>query len=445
MMRHRANWIVVVVLIAVTAGASSRARATWSIAIADCESREVAVGTVTCLNNFDLLAIVPVVIVGKGAAAVQAAGDFQGIRRPVIFDGFINGDSPEDIFALLERISGHQSRQYGIADTQCRMLTFTGSGASEWKGGVIGRQGSMVYAIQGNILAGGCVVPAIERAVLDTDGDVAEKLMAGMEAAQETGGDGRCSCSPNNPTGCGCPPDNDRKSGHIGGMIVARIGDMDDAVCNASGCADGDYFMRLNVPFQGSTRPDPVFQLRELFDAWRADLNGRPDAVQSRVTFDPPRIPPNGSATTTMTIELLDWRGEGITTFSQMTRLEHAEDSDGRSIIGSIVDQGNGVFTVELTAGTLPGVDRFVVTVDDGQRPVTLMPEPRFEYHELGDIDGDGVVGFEDYRLLAPCIAGPGATEPPDDCDPLDFVNSDLDGDGDADLGDFANLEARIG
>ena len=86
MMRYRANRIVVLAAIAVAVGASSRALATWSIVIADCQSREVAVGTVTCLNNLDLLAIVPVVVVGKGAAAVQAAGDFDGIRRPVIFD-----------------------------------------------------------------------------------------------------------------------------------------------------------------------------------------------------------------------------------------------------------------------------------------------------------------------------------------------------------------------
>ena len=63
------------------------------------------------------------------------------------------------------------------------------------------------------------------------------------------GMDGRCSCSPGNPTGCGCPPGGN-KSGHIGGVITARIGDTDDSNCNASGCADGDYFLRLNVSFQ---------------------------------------------------------------------------------------------------------------------------------------------------------------------------------------------------
>ncbi len=124
---------------------------------------------------------------------------------------------------------------------------------------------------------------------------------------------------------------------------------------------------------------------------------------------------------------------------------ERVPGSAGLSTIGDVVDQGGGVFSVELTAGTASGIDRFVVTVDDGQRPVTLMPEPELEFFELGDVNGDGVVGFEDFRLLAPCMAGPGVADPPDGCDPVDFVNSDLDGDGDADLDDFTELEVRIG
>ena len=58
-------------------------------------------------------------------------------------------------------------------------------------------------------------------AVLATEGDVAAKLMAGMEAARDAGGDGRCSCN-GDPTDCGCPVPVFDKSGHIGGMVVAR-------------------------------------------------------------------------------------------------------------------------------------------------------------------------------------------------------------------------------
>lgn len=269
-MRRRNRWALALSALLL---AAPHAAATWSIVIVDVVSGEVAVGTVTCLDQFDLLAIVPVVVVGKGGAAVQAAGDFDGVRRPIIFQGLTDGTPLQEIFAQLETISGHESRQYGIVNRAGEKLTFSGDENFQWAGGVTGSQCTLAYAIQGNILAGGCVVPAIEQALRETEGDIPDRLMAGMQAARVQGGDGRCSCSPSNPTGCGCPPPGFAKSGHIGGMIVARLGDVDDPVCKASGCADGDYFMRLNVAFQSATDPDPVIQLQAQFDAWRAGVD----------------------------------------------------------------------------------------------------------------------------------------------------------------------------
>jgi len=109
--------MALVILATSIMAAAPTARATWSIVIADESTGEVAVGTVTCLTSFDLRAIVPVVVVGKGGGAVQSAGDFDGIRRPVIFDQLGLGTPPEEILQILSGISGHQSRQYGITDT----------------------------------------------------------------------------------------------------------------------------------------------------------------------------------------------------------------------------------------------------------------------------------------------------------------------------------------
>ncbi len=429
-LRTLSRIVVAVIAVGVTGPAVD---ATWSIVITDSETKEVAVGTVTCLTSFDLLSLVPVVVVGEGAAAVQAAGDFDGIRRPVIFNGLMSGRSPQEILTLLEGVAGHQQRQYGIADTEGDTISFTGSGNGQWAGSITGTDGTMSYAIQGNVLAGACVLHAIEAAVLNTVGDIPDKLMAGMQAAKDNGGDGRCSCSSAAPTSCGCPPagyvPGVDKSGHIGGMVVARVGDTDDAVCNAGGCVDGLYFMRLNVPFQAVGAPDPVVQLKALFADWRADLVGRPDAIRSEVVFDPPLVSPNGVSTTAMQIALLDWQGLPVMVPIQSVVVEHATGSAGLSTIGAVTDNGGGTFTVALTSGTEPGVDLLVVTVDDATGTVVLAPDPRFEYFELGDLDGDGTVGITDFLALlaawGPC--------------PVQCV-ADLDGDGMVGIVDFLGL-----
>lgn len=386
------------------------ARATWSIAIADSHTGEVAVGTVTCLTNLDLLALVPVVVVGKGAAAVQAAGDMPGTRRQIIFNNLMLGTSPEDILTLLEGQAGHEQRQYGIADTQGRTITFSGSANFQFAGGVTGQLGSMVYAIQGNILTGSCVIEAIEQAIRNTDGDIPAKLMAGMQAAKLTGGDGRCSCNDANATACGCPPDDFVISGFIGGIIIARAGDLDDGSCDANGCADGNYYLRINAAFLNPGAPDPVDLIQTQFDTRRSQFVGRPDAVQSEVTFETAPQPPGCTVTPTMRVRLLDWRREPITVPIDIFSVMHAADSDQVSAIGPVVNEGGGVYSVTLTPGGGTGTDRFFVQVRDGIRPVILMPNPSisFPVDDMVDCNSNGVQDACDVDCDAACF----------DCDP---------------------------
>ena len=42
-----------------------------------------------------------------------------------------------------------------------------------------------------------------------------ERFMAGLQAGRALGGDGRCSCSFNDPTSCGVPPPDFEKSAHL--------------------------------------------------------------------------------------------------------------------------------------------------------------------------------------------------------------------------------------
>ncbi len=720
---------------AILAGSAVPASATWSILLVDTRTGEVALGSATCLTGFDLRANTPVMIVGLGGVTAQSSVDQRGYNRVFARDRLLEGVPPPEIITLLEGFdSGHQSRQYGIIDTSGGVATFTGANAGQWAGGVVGsfqsfhagHETTIVYAIQGNVLAGSPVVDEAVDAVINTPGDLAEKLMAGMEAAHMFGGDGRCSCSQQDPDGCGSPPagwDPDtEKSAHIAYMLIGRAGDLDsclsvyrvdpasygvevldldedgrpdvltagngglyrmmnsapdsrfvkldeaelittlparaddlrvgdvtgdgivdvvarttanrtvtivpglgggsfgtpvelaaliaspagldladlnadgvldiitssgsasqvaiylgdglggfesvrlvpvtgavtsvravdadldgdldiaavlsgndsvqfvtndgagsfstgtilgtlddpqdvvagdldgdgdlditamrlggsrfasflndgtgsftldsednqlagggrsfrmaditgnglpDAISGGAnpglsalpnlgpdspiglfakdlGCASGDYYMTFNVANQQANDEDPTRQLRALFDAWRADLTGRPDAVTSEVAFADEPLFADGRATT-MTVTLMDWN-EGSISVPVSLSVAHAPGSAGLTSIDAVTDLGGGVFEITLSGAHAAGTDIFEIVADDGQRPVTLMPAPTLEIVlHPADLQGDGDVDADDFFTY------------------LDFFASgddraDIQGDGDIDADDF--------
>lgn len=209
---------------------------TWSIVLVDTRTGEVAAASATCLAELDLRALTPVMLAGVGACTAQSFGDTSQINRTLVRDRLAEGVAPSAILTALATFDGgsHQTRQYGIVDVQGRAVTFSGTGAGAWAGGrtgtfqytYAGKTGTIAYAVQGNVLTGAPVVDRAVEAILSTPGDVAAKVMAGMEAARLMGGDGRCSCN-SGPTGCGSPPASFTKSAHIAYMLISRPGDAD--------------------------------------------------------------------------------------------------------------------------------------------------------------------------------------------------------------------------
>jgi uncharacterized Ntn-hydrolase superfamily protein len=82
-----------------------------------------------------------------------------------------------------------ESRQVGVVDAAGAAATFTGSECHPWAGGVTGDG----YAIQGNILVGSEVVAAMEQAWRGSGPDepLARRLLAGLTAGDDAGGDRR--------------------------------------------------------------------------------------------------------------------------------------------------------------------------------------------------------------------------------------------------------------
>lgn len=358
-------------LVGLTSLACVPAEATYSIVMIDTETGEIGVFAATCEFGYDLAALVPVIRVGRGAACAQSGGDWSGARRKVIWDELAQGTDPTEILAILSKVDpGHETHQYGIVDVQGRATAFTGTlcGYGHHRSGQVG---TIHYAVSGNGLPGDIVIDAAEAALIAAPGGLADKLLAGMEAAAAMGGDGRCSCSPFFVTMCGAPPEPPfQKSAHIGFMIVSRPGDQERACPPTEWCDPPEYYLMLNITDGRKRLPDPVAELRESFERFRGSMVGVPDGVESRVTLAPEALIAGSGATSTLTVEVRDWRGLPVTDFRDVLVTHDPGAGQPVTQIGPIVEKSPGLVRVELLAGAAGGSDRFLIEVEaaDGRR-----------------------------------------------------------------------------
>jgi len=377
--------------------------ATWSIVCVNKKTREVGVASATCLAAFNLRNGVPVIVVGEGAAAAQSSLDAFGQNRRLIFDSFRNtDDTPAEILAALAaRDSHHQTRQYGIANFTGLPVTFTGTGDGPACTGVAGIDGEIAYSIQGNVLTGNEVVLAAELAFRGEKGDMGQKMMAAMEAARALGGDGRCSCNAFAPTSCGVPPPNFVKSAHAGVVIVARVGD-NDGPCDANnGCAQGQYYLGMNVRGNDSD-PDPVFTLQERYKSWRDRLVLRPDGINSRM--GPMKaLPTDGTTERQVQLQLFDLDERRITHGGAAIELETVDGLPSFCQVGAIDDHGDGSYTITLHAGTDVGQDRFYVRVIDVNpaNPSDIVRATLFPLLEIANVDAPLYAGADSFSAAS--------------------------------------------
>lgn len=414
----RKNRVAALAAVVGAAAAVSQADATWSIVIIDTRTGEVALGSATCLTGFDLQANTPVMLLGVGGATAQSSVDSNGHNRTFIRDHLLDGWTPAQILAGLSTFdSGHQTRQYGIADVHGDAITFSGTGAGVWKGGQTGKVGDLVYAVQGNVLTGDPVVSLAVDAIVNTPGDLAEKLMAGMEAARSMGGDGRCSCSQAKPDSCGSPPPNFEKSAHIAYMLIGRRGDIEGS--NANYRTGGSPQSVASADFDGDGRNDVVIAgvtsgTLSFFRNISRDggLLRMEQAVQTQF----------GGALRDLAV--IDFNGDGKQDLL-------AVDSDGSRLL-PLRGQGNGAFVADA-AISLPTNPRAIALFDvdgDGDLDAATASQTTPAVTVLRN---DGGV----FSVLSTTSVGAG----------LNLIESgDVDGDGRPDLvvGDFTGKSAIL-
>lgn len=373
---------------------TGNAFATWSIIVVNTVTKEIVVASATCIEYANLRAIIGILNGQGGAGAAQSIGA-SILMRQDIHQMLENGVPPEEILQTMASYDSlHELRQYGLVDVAGRAVSFTGNNCYGWAGGVTGKSGDFAYAIQGNILTGEAVVNAAEQALLNTPGDLLQKVMSAMEAARDMGGDGRCSCSVYRPTDCGAPPwdtvpavrypqsngVSKKKSAHIGFLVSVRPGD--EPYCSSNSCATGQVYFAINKAGLGKPDPDVVNEMRTKFDALRLALQGRPDAYLSNVQTDSHEVFTNNTAPVSFVLNLADVDGNLLTTGGANISMSHDPRSSGLATLHQIFDNNDGTYTVEVLPGDSTGVDLLQFTVDDGVSPVQLWPPTTLIHRE---------------------------------------------------------------
>jgi uncharacterized Ntn-hydrolase superfamily protein len=117
--------------------------------------------------------------------------------------------APDALHGLLVADGACDVRQAAMVDAQGRVATFTGAKDIQPAGGIAGGAGESVtriecgghaggammtgknYAVQANLMSNDKIWPAMSKAFESTQGDLADRILAALDAAQAAGGDVR--------------------------------------------------------------------------------------------------------------------------------------------------------------------------------------------------------------------------------------------------------------
>jgi uncharacterized Ntn-hydrolase superfamily protein len=158
--------------------------ATFSIVARDSATGELGVAVAS--RFFAVGSVVPWAKAAVGAVATQSYANTSFGWRGLDLLG--QGKTPQEaVQALISGDDDPQRRQLGIVAANGKSATYTGEKCLAWAGGRNGPN----YAVQGNILASGEVVIAMERTFLESEGTLADRLYAALMAGEAEGGDAR--------------------------------------------------------------------------------------------------------------------------------------------------------------------------------------------------------------------------------------------------------------
>lgn len=224
---------------------------TFSIVAVDPVTGQVGSAGASCIDDSGIAGGVS--IIGRlypGRGAINTQSYWYSVNQNNAGVLMNSGNSPAEIIAWLEANDAQSNsgiRQYGIVDFDPsgnpRSAGFTGADCFDYKNHITGPN----YAIQGNILLGQEVLDSMESRFLNTEGELAVKLMAALQGAKMPGADTRCA---------------DEGISSLSSYI--RVANPTDVA--------GSYYLDLTIP-QTPFLTDPIDLLQNQFDTWLSTVS----------------------------------------------------------------------------------------------------------------------------------------------------------------------------
>lgn len=157
---------------------------TFSIVARDPQTGDMGVAVQS--HWFSVGSIVSWAEAGVGAVATQSFVDpGYGLNGLRLMRG--GTSAPAALKQLVARDPQPDGRQVAMIDTQGRVDAYTGKAAVAFAGHIVGEQ----FSVQANMMANAKVWPAMAEAYRKAPGDLADRMLAALDAAQAAGGDAR--------------------------------------------------------------------------------------------------------------------------------------------------------------------------------------------------------------------------------------------------------------
>ncbi|HEX8708514.1 MAG TPA: DUF1028 domain-containing protein [Pyrinomonadaceae bacterium] len=155
---------------------------TFSIVARDPQTGQLGVAVQS--HWFSVGSTVPWAEAGVGAVATQSFVDpaYGKLGLDLMRAG---RSAPDALKGLLAGDEGREVRQVAMIDAEGRVAAHTGKMDIQAAGHITGRN----YSVQANLMLNERVWPAMARAFEAAKGDLAERMLAALDAAQEAGGD----------------------------------------------------------------------------------------------------------------------------------------------------------------------------------------------------------------------------------------------------------------